>query len=64
MENTLNIWKKLQKNMERFSYFQDNTLFIERVEAITYSVEKPYRVSCKFVKFRDTIRWDAWASKV
>jgi hypothetical protein len=50
--------------MERFSYFQDNTLFIESVEAIALSVEKPFRVSCKFVKFRDTIRRDAWASKM
>ncbi len=51
IENHLNLWNKLQKNMEKFSYFQHNTLIIERSEAVVWTVAKPCGISCKFVRF-------------
>jgi hypothetical protein len=36
IENYLKLWDKLQKNMERFSYFQDNKLIIQGAEAIVW----------------------------
>jgi hypothetical protein len=34
IENYLKLWEKLQRNMERFSYVQNNQLMIQGAEAV------------------------------